>query len=69
MAYGLAGTFNLEKIGNMSRVAGAAALAADRRTALAQAGGGIVAQSDPDDELGETTTKFRTILAALGVPQ
>jgi len=46
-----------------------AVLAADRRTALAQAGGGIVAQSDPDDELGETTTKFRTILAALGVPQ
>ena len=41
MAYGLAGTFNLEKIGNMSRVAGAAALAADRRTALIIAAQGL----------------------------
>lgn len=45
-----------------------AQLAADRRSALAQAGGGIVADSDPDDEVAETTTKFRTILDALGVP-
>ena len=44
-----------------------AALSADRREALAQAGGGIVAESDADDEVAETTTKFRTILAALGV--
>ncbi len=44
-----------------------AQLSADRRTALAHAGGGIVAQSDPDDELAETTTKFSTILSALGV--
>lgn len=42
-------------------------LAADRRSAVAQAGGGIVAESDPDDELAETTTKFRTVLTALGV--
>lgn len=41
LAYGLAGTFNLEKIGNMSRVAGASALAADRRTALIIAGQGL----------------------------
>ena len=34
MAYGLAGTFNLGKIGEMSRVTNSAALAADRRTAL-----------------------------------
>ena len=34
MAYGLAGTFNLGAIGNMERVSNAAALAADRRTAL-----------------------------------
>jgi isochorismate synthase len=46
-----------------------AQLSADRRAALAQAGGGIVAESDPDDEVAETTTKFRTILSALGVQQ
>jgi isochorismate synthase len=46
-----------------------AVLAADRRSALARAGGGIVAESDPDDEVAETTTKFRTILSALGVNQ
>lgn len=46
-----------------------AQLSADRRTARAHAGGGIVAESDPDDELEETTTKFATILTALGVEQ
>lgn len=46
-----------------------AQLSADRRSALAQAGGGIVAESDPDDEVAETTTKFKTILSALGVQQ
>jgi isochorismate synthase len=44
-----------------------AQLSADRRTALAHAGGGIVAESDPDDEVAETTMKFVTILTALGV--
>ena len=44
-----------------------AQLAADRRSAVAHAGGGIVAESDPDDEVAETTTKFVTILTALGV--
>ncbi|MDH6242497.1 isochorismate synthase [Mycobacterium sp. OTB74] len=44
-------------------------LSADRRTVNARAGGGIVAESDPDDEVAETTTKFKTILTALGVPQ
>ena len=44
-----------------------AQLSADRRTAVAHAGGGIVAESDPDDEVAETTTKFVTILTALGV--
>ena len=43
-----------------------AVLSADRHTALAHAGGGIVAESDPDDEVDETTTKFRTILTGLG---
>jgi isochorismate synthase len=46
-----------------------AQLSADRRSALAHAGGGIVAESDPDDEVEETTTKFATILSALGVEQ
>ena len=46
-----------------------AELSADRRTALARAGGGIVAESDPEDEVAETTTKFATILRALGVQQ
>jgi isochorismate synthase len=44
-----------------------AQLSADRRSALAHSGGGIVAESDADDELDETTTKFRTILSGLGV--
>ena len=46
-----------------------AQLSADRRTALAHSGGGIVAESDPGDELDETTTKFRTILSGLGVAE
>lgn len=44
-----------------------AQLSADRRHADAHSGGGIVAESDPDDEVAETTTKFTTILSALGV--
>lgn len=44
-----------------------AQLSADRRTADAHSGGGIIAESDPDDEVDETTTKFNTILSALGV--
>ncbi|OKH80725.1 isochorismate synthase [Mycobacterium sp. ST-F2] len=44
-------------------------LSADRRSIDARAGGGIVAESDPDDEVTETTTKFRTMLTALGVPE
>jgi isochorismate synthase len=44
-----------------------AQLSADRRTATAYSGGGIVDESDPDDELAETTTKFNTMLAALEV--
>lgn len=43
-----------------------AQLSADRRSALAHAGGGIVAESDPDEELAETVTKFHTILSAMG---
>lgn len=46
-----------------------AQLSADRRGALACAGGGIVAESDPDEEVAETATKFRTILSALGVAE
>lgn len=44
-----------------------AEISADGLTAWASAGGGIVAESNPQDELDETTTKFRTLLTALGV--
>jgi isochorismate synthase len=43
-----------------------AALSRDRTRARAYSGGGIVADSDVTDEIDETTTKFRTILSALG---
>lgn len=43
-----------------------AVLSADRRGAHAYSGGGIVADSDVNDEIAETTTKFTTILSALG---
>ncbi|WP_262365361.1 isochorismate synthase MenF [Gordonia sp. OPL2] len=39
----------------------------DGRGVTTWAGGGIVAASDPDDELRETESKFRTILDALDV--
>jgi len=45
-----------------------AELDADRRGILARAGGGIVAESDPDAEVAETTAKFGAILNALSVP-
>ncbi|MDI9918211.1 isochorismate synthase [Rhodococcus sp. IEGM 1379] len=44
-----------------------AEISAGGLTAWASAGGGIVAESDPQDELDETTTKLRTLLTALGV--
>lgn len=44
-----------------------AELAADNRTLLAYAGGGIVAESDPEDELAETTGKLQRVLGPLGV--
>ncbi|NLE79622.1 MAG: isochorismate synthase [Rhodococcus sp.] len=43
-----------------------ARISADRLSATAYAGGGIVAGSDPKREVSETLTKFRTVLAALG---
>ncbi len=43
-----------------------AEIGADGFTAWASAGGGIVAESDPQDELDETSTKLRTLLTALG---
>ncbi|MFC7448322.1 isochorismate synthase [Rhodococcus daqingensis] len=42
-----------------------AEISADGRTLVAFAGGGIVADSDPTQELAETTAKFGTILDAL----
>lgn len=44
-----------------------AVLDSDGTALTAHAGGGIVAESDPDDELAETTTKFGTVLGAWGV--
>lgn len=44
-----------------------AELSADRLSARAFAGGGIVAGSDAADELAETDAKLRTLLSALGV--
>lgn len=43
-----------------------ARISANRLSATAYAGGGIVAGSDPDREVSETLTKFRTVLDALG---
>lgn len=45
-----------------------AEISADGLHARAFAGGGIVADSVPEDELAETSTKLRTLLSALGVP-
>ena len=42
-----------------------AELSADRRSARLVAGGGIVADSDPLDELAETQAKFQAMLSAL----
>lgn len=44
-----------------------AEIAADCQHARAWAGGGIVADSDPQTELEETTAKLRTILTTLGL--
>lgn len=44
-----------------------AEIGSDRRAVTAYAGGGIVAESDPAAELAETSTKFGTMLRALGV--
>ncbi|MGH3725160.1 MAG: isochorismate synthase [Mycobacterium sp.] len=43
-----------------------AELSADGTSIRAYAGGGLVAESDPQDELSETTVKFRTVLSGLG---
>lgn len=40
-------------------------LSGDRRTARLMAGGGIVAESDPDAELAETQAKFQAMLSAI----
>ncbi|WP_010541509.1 isochorismate synthase [Dietzia alimentaria] len=40
---------------------------ADRAGATAWAGGGLVADSDPDDEVAETGAKLRTVLRAFGI--
>lgn len=42
---------------------------ADRSGAIAWAGGGLVADSDPDAEVSETGAKLRTVLKAFGASQ
>nr|WP_040510087.1 isochorismate synthase [Gordonia soli] len=42
-------------------------VAADREQLRMWAGGGLVAASDPDAELAETTAKLRTVRSALGI--
>lgn len=42
-----------------------AELSTDRRSARLMAGGGIVAESDPDAELAETQAKFQAMLSAI----
>lgn len=42
-----------------------AELSTDRRSAVLMAGGGIVAESDPEAELAETQAKFQAMLSAL----
>ncbi|MFD6860414.1 isochorismate synthase MenF [Rhodococcus sp. NPDC060090] len=44
-----------------------AEISSDGLRAVAWAGGGIVADSDPDDELAETTAKLRTLLGTIGL--
>ncbi len=46
-----------------------AEIAADGLSARAYAGGGIVASSDPEIELIETSTKFRTLLSAFDLAE
>lgn len=46
-----------------------AEIAADGLSARAYAGGGIVATSDPEIELRETSTKFRTLLSAFDLAE
>ncbi|MCD2108549.1 isochorismate synthase [Rhodococcus erythropolis] len=46
-----------------------AEIAADGLSARAYAGGGIVATSDPETELRETSTKFRTLLSAFDLAE
>lgn len=65
---GAAGWCNADGDGRWVVSIRCAQLSADRRTAVAHSGGGIVAESDPNDELAETTTKFHTIMTGLGVP-
>lgn len=44
-----------------------AEVSGDGKTARAWAGGGIVADSDAQEEFDETTAKLRTIMRSLGL--
>jgi menaquinone-specific isochorismate synthase len=65
---GAVGWFDRDGNGTFAVAIRCAELSADRRIARLFAGGGIVAQSDPEAELAETQAKFQAMLAAIVRP-
>jgi menaquinone-specific isochorismate synthase len=65
---GAVGWFDRHGNGTFAVAIRCAELSGDRRTARLFAGGGIVAESDPEAELAETQAKFQAMLAAIVRP-
>ena len=65
---GAVGWFDRHGNGTFAVAIRCAELSADRRTARLFAGGGIVAESEPDAEFAETQAKFQAMLAAIVRP-
>jgi len=65
---GAVGWFDRHGNGTFAVAIRCAELSPDRRVARLFAGGGIVAESDPDAELAETQAKFQAMLAAIVRP-
>jgi menaquinone-specific isochorismate synthase len=65
---GAVGWFDREGNGTWAVAIRCAEFSNDRRTARLFAGGGIVAESDPQAELAETQAKFQAMLAAIVRP-
>ncbi|MFM8836233.1 MAG: chorismate-binding protein, partial [Actinomycetota bacterium] len=62
---GAVGYFNSRGDGTFAVAIRCAEFDATRKTARLFAGGGIVADSEPESELAETQAKFQAMLAAL----